>query len=1332
VAFYCFDFDTGSDSNTAPYSPTNALKNLPGTAEVTPGSQADFNPQPGDVLSLARGSVWELAGGVSGGYATCAWLFTSADSGTSGSPITIQAHDRNGETGQSKPVVSLMEIFSSGDWTHNGSGIWRTTVNASIVRRVFFNWVGQSPNATSVATVNSTDTWWFDGGSTLYVYTGNSSGSGDPNSVYGDVRTSQRSNNQDMLMLIEDCAYININDIEFRGSGVRQMQLTLRTSGATAGGLEVKNCNMYYSGARVIEIDSIVPNESFVGQILLESNDFDIKNGGTAENLTTAPQGYWDGVQVKGGINDNLTIRYNRFADFKHTCLRLDPSSGTLRIVGGEIYENYFTTSKANYGRAWEVFNIDATASEDAIINTRVYRNLAYKTKVSSKCGGKNTWFYQNVVDTVDQQTAEAADRSQAFTLGRGLVKGVTFANNIIRNTFGQNFYIQSYADYRLQEIYLYNNILIQEASQTNDLRTLTYFTSDEAADVTPIVRNNKLYSANTTSHVRYSGTAYTVAGMDAARSECSNNIATNETFFGTIQESDFASTPIRCSMWFSKFGIDSGSNSVGAGLDWWGANPPTNCDGSTWTDATIDIGLNEQTSGVITGTGALNSQSSSIDGVGVHQDLGTGSLVSEASNVEGIGFVIPQAGGEITLIGFDVSSLTPGSASHTLNLGAYAADDFALILGYNDNRTASGPWAITGATGWIELGTINNTQGQDRLSTIFYKKLTASETNPTAELAGTAEPSSASVHVFRGVDPDDPFGSPSPFYTSIDYVANLVQAPNASITTDQDNSAIVVFHGINGGQVAAAGAPSGYTLGGTVIGPNRNQFAAYLLDSGTAGLKSPGDWTHTGTTTNDDGLTWTIALNPAAGGGGTVGLGFLEAQSSAVAGSGTVIQAVTGSGSLDSQTSAVAGIGGVVETGTGDLQSEPSAISGTGTAVETVAGTGDLQSSPATIAGAGTQLFAGTGDLATQPAEITGVGTQLFIGAGALQVQESQVTGAGNNILAGTGDLAAQTSEIAGTGTQLFAGTGALDAQASEISGAGTAIEAITGAGDLQADISQISGAGVQLLTGTGDLSAQQSEITGAGTQVITGTGDLTAQDAQILGTGGNIVAGTGSLTAQTSEIAGSGTVTGFTTGTGDLQADASQIAGAGVQVITGTGALQAQESQILGTAGNIFAGTGALAANDSSVAGAGLQLITGTGDLQAQTSQIIGTGGDIVAGTGALAANDSVVSGAGIQVITGTGDLQAQTSSIDGVGASVDVIIGTGALAANDSAISGAGTQLFTGTGDLQAQSSAVVGAADGIFIATGNLSAQASAVAGVGDVSITDNAIMFGANF
>lgn len=207
-------------------------------------------------------------------------------------------------------------------------------------------------------------------------------------------------------------------------------------------------------------------------------------------------------------------------------------------------------------------------------------------------------------------------------------------------------------------------------------------------------------------------------------------------------------------------------------------------------------------------------------------------------------------------------ANLSPG------NVSGYAADDFGLCFVYgDDNGGTETAFALITASGWTELFQDQQTPGRSRRTAVYYKKLTGSETAP--EFTNQeAQAFSVSYHVFRGVDTSTPFDVTFSDATHLIAAQNNTLAACPAITTATDNAAVVLFQGLTHDDVQAAGAPSGYTMGSGLVGgtmDDRGQCVAYNLDAGTAGVNTPGAWTHTSANTGTaDYTTITLALKAA------------------------------------------------------------------------------------------------------------------------------------------------------------------------------------------------------------------------------------------------------------------------------------------------------------------------------------------------------------------------------------------------------------------------------------------------------------------------------------
>lgn len=226
-----------------------------------------------------------------------------------------------------------------------------------------------------------------------------------------------------------------------------------------------------------------------------------------------------------------------------------------------------------------------------------------------------------------------------------------------------------------------------------------------------------------------------------------------------------------------------------------------------------------------------------------------------------------------ITFVGSDIQHTNGATVpfSETLVQPVHQADDFGLIYGFADAQSALPTLSVINAAGWSVLTDVDNLEhssGRDRINFIATKFYTSSsEADPAVQVADVNEQMSCSLHVFRGVDTANPLDTS----IVISDGADLELPTNPAITTVTDNAAIVLLHGANDNDHNSAGAPAGYTLGASVMGSsitNRQHAVAYLLDAGSAGLKTPGVWTHNvdGANTSDYSV-FTLALRPAGAG---------------------------------------------------------------------------------------------------------------------------------------------------------------------------------------------------------------------------------------------------------------------------------------------------------------------------------------------------------------------------------------------------------------------------------------------------------------------------------
>lgn len=226
-----------------------------------------------------------------------------------------------------------------------------------------------------------------------------------------------------------------------------------------------------------------------------------------------------------------------------------------------------------------------------------------------------------------------------------------------------------------------------------------------------------------------------------------------------------------------------------------------------------------------------------------------------------------------ITYVSGDSASNSTGVEILAATTGV-AADDFGILYARGDSDLITQVLNLSTGSGWTQLfHRVVTGVGRASVEAVWYKKLAAAEPSPGVTPT-TVEQFSVSLSIFRGVDTTTPLDAT---YVTADGVAgtNSMLTANPAITTGSIDAAIVLLAGYTGDDMDTAGAPSGYTLGQSVVASTRDerqQAVAYLLASGAAGTKTPGAWTHTAAFPDlpDYRLT-TLALRVLGAGGNTI-----------------------------------------------------------------------------------------------------------------------------------------------------------------------------------------------------------------------------------------------------------------------------------------------------------------------------------------------------------------------------------------------------------------------------------------------------------------------------
>lgn len=200
-----------------------------------------------------------------------------------------------------------------------------------------------------------------------------------------------------------------------------------------------------------------------------------------------------------------------------------------------------------------------------------------------------------------------------------------------------------------------------------------------------------------------------------------------------------------------------------------------------------------------------------------------------------------------------------------TLVLPPHQIDDFAIIYGRTDDDAPI--LSFDTDLGWTLLDNQKTTIGRDSNNYVWYKKFeSASETNPIINISVSAE-HSATLHIFRNVDTLTPFDTIGKFKTET-VAAQCTGFQNLPITTLSKNSCILLLSAHNGDDITSVVPPTGYSIGESMTGAsfiNMQQEIAYLLDSDSIGLKTPGAWGTTFSAETGDNTKYTIALKSAS-----------------------------------------------------------------------------------------------------------------------------------------------------------------------------------------------------------------------------------------------------------------------------------------------------------------------------------------------------------------------------------------------------------------------------------------------------------------------------------
>ena len=195
------------------------------------------------------------------------------------------------------------------------------------------------------------------------------------------------------------------------------------------------------------------------------------------------------------------------------------------------------------------------------------------------------------------------------------------------------------------------------------------------------------------------------------------------------------------------------------------------------------------------------------------------------------------------------------------------AAENDLIIAIASIQGSSDGLW--TDPADFTEIDNLVASTGATSTTYAGYKvRGSTSGSGYAFSYSGTASGTALSLMAFRGIDTSAPLDVTYVRASHYTEGANDPQLAAAAITTVTNGAWVVLLQHMAGENVTASGAPSGYTvvqdeMTGNPLG--RGHFCA-RKELATAGLETPGDFTHTDDGVNPVGSprTFTIALRPA------------------------------------------------------------------------------------------------------------------------------------------------------------------------------------------------------------------------------------------------------------------------------------------------------------------------------------------------------------------------------------------------------------------------------------------------------------------------------------
>lgn len=535
MATYYFS-TTGDNTRTAvqaqsPSTPWVAPNGMPGSTSTA----AAFVFTSGDTLLFKRGDVWEWGPNQyfnmalvkypdGGGHYTFGAYY---DSVTGADDVT-----------QPKPIWWQRGVYTA--WTHDGSGIWKTSAQTTTrVYRCFFNMMPQNNDATSSA-VTATSPWWWDDSAgaddgKLWVYTGDTGT--NPTAQYGEVWTSENDNFYMARSYLTQGEY-TVSNIEFRGCrGAGWSHVTPTTD---ASNINIISCDFNYCDTGV----SILPNGiAIISGVRVANCTFDThftdKEAGTVEGDDPLADYTFSNSSnffvITGGLRD-VIMESNVVRNIAHCGFNFYYSNASLGESGDiTVRNNFFEGAYKWHGRGVAVSHAPSVVS-NIKGTTEFYGNIIQNTATRNQLDGHYIKFHHNIIrntrgDTSDDWNGEGISVNTRLDAAPS---DVDIYNNTVYNTRENSIKIASSLGEVLDgPVRIFNNIFYQEAGwQDDDQQPLTNISiaygTAEANLQNLEVFNNCLYHADLGiggASVDYGGSTMT---LDSAESTLNGSSKAN------------------------------------------------------------------------------------------------------------------------------------------------------------------------------------------------------------------------------------------------------------------------------------------------------------------------------------------------------------------------------------------------------------------------------------------------------------------------------------------------------------------------------------------------------------------------------------------------------------------------------------------------------------------------------------------------------------------------------------------------------------------------------------------------------------------------------------